>query len=92
MATMNEDDDQCVICFTPLNRTLVISTECNHRFHLECIRKNVENGNDRCPLCSRPLLELVSCFKKDVQGVTIDIAATGKNEKVREERTKQSLF
>jgi hypothetical protein len=82
MATMTENDDQCVICFTPLSKTLSISTECNHRFHIECIRKNIENGNERCPLCLQSLAALVSHFGKDGQERIRVTEATGKNDKV----------
>lgn len=92
MATMNKDEDQCVICFTSLSKTLLISTECNHRFHLDCIRQNIENGNNKCPLCCQPLPALVSHFVKDGQLPVSDTTASGKKHEVASKTTETGSF
>lgn len=42
----SEEIEECPICFDDLERYII--TECNHKFHLECIKKI---NNFKCPLC-----------------------------------------
>lgn len=49
----NNDDDlitECAICFEPIEFYNIFITECNHKYHRNCIYQWKKNN---CPLCRR---------------------------------------
>ena len=47
-------DNKCSICYDKFTTTdPAIRTRCNHRFHLDCLRKWSSSGHNSCPLCRR---------------------------------------
>jgi ubiquitin-protein ligase len=51
-----ENDNNCNICFDT-NETLknIIKLNCSHKFHIECIKNNLTNNQDICPMCRKEL-------------------------------------
>jgi hypothetical protein len=52
---VNAEPDQvekCPICFDPLNE-FTVTTDCNHKFHIECLKPLCKEDNPRCPLCRK---------------------------------------
>lgn len=48
----NEEDNKCPICFEVINiEKNYIATLCGHKFCSICIFKNIDLGNEQCPLC-----------------------------------------
>ena len=41
----------CPVCLEEISETFVYITQCNHRFHPQCIQDCVENEIVRCPMC-----------------------------------------
>ena len=52
-----EEDIKCNICFDTINTNLIcpIKLHCNHSFHVNCIKQNLENNQDVCPMCRSEL-------------------------------------
>ena len=62
---------ECNICLSDLNNTKVVTLECGHKFHKNCIIKwfttQIETGNHpSCPSC-RNLVKQSGTFKKQYQ-------------------------
>ena len=64
------DNDHCTICMSPFECACPqckfpgddcppIEGKCGHIFHLHCIYKWLESGNDKCPLDRNPWVEKV---------------------------------
>ena len=64
------DNENCTICMTPYecpcpnckipgDDCRPIEGNCNHFFHLHCIYKWLESGNDKCPLDREPWAEKI---------------------------------
>jgi hypothetical protein len=49
------EEERCSLCLSPLrgrsDGRLVVETQCQHAFHLDCLRSCKEHGNEDCPLC-----------------------------------------
>jgi hypothetical protein len=44
--------DECIICLDEYTEEFEsITLQCNHRFHLKCIRSLILSGRKTCPLC-----------------------------------------
>ena len=49
----------CIICQESLSTgKSVLTTSCQHTFHMECISKNAKVNNNLCPLCRKS----IECF------------------------------
>ncbi|CAF1369809.1 unnamed protein product [Rotaria magnacalcarata] len=66
MATTNAYEisntlEECSICLSPLTQQGmdVYTTACLHKFHFQCLAKNVRARNNECPLCRAHLGSLV---------------------------------
>jgi hypothetical protein len=46
-----EKNDTCCICISEYDNTTITSKTCNHKFHLNCIKKWIYNNKSTCPLC-----------------------------------------
>jgi hypothetical protein len=57
-----EENINCNICFdTKQTLTdIIIKLSCNHLFHINCIKQNLLNNEDVCPMCRK---ELTMCDK-----------------------------
>lgn len=53
---MFKDDNICSICLDILTNTNIITTNCNHSFHTECLNLH-KQYNDNCPLCRRKIIK-----------------------------------
>lgn len=52
----SKDDINCNICFdTAINSDIIIKLTCNHFFHINCIKQNLLNNEDVCPMCRKEL-------------------------------------
>lgn len=57
----NENDNKnilnCNICFDTdeNNLDIVIKLSCNHSFHINCIKENLLNNEDVCPMCRQEI-------------------------------------
>ena len=49
--------EECGICFEPETTNKIIITNCNHAFHLECIRMWIWHSDYiySCPICRSPM-------------------------------------
>ena len=45
----NENIDECPVCFTPLDESVIVVLLCKHKFCINCILRL--NDNKKCPLC-----------------------------------------
>ena len=48
--------DKCPICLLEINPIGLVTTKCNHKFHLNCINAWIQrqvrhNSNTDCPVC-----------------------------------------
>ncbi|CAM4862840.1 unnamed protein product [Rotaria socialis] len=78
MATANYSQtsntlEECSICLSPLTQqgVDVYTTACLHKFHFQCLVKNVQARNNECPLCRAHLDSLV-----DILNATSTAAST----------------
>lgn len=63
MTTENAQiSDECSICLVSLTQPGldVFTTACQHRFHFQCLAKNIQARNNECPLCRTQLESLVN--------------------------------
>lgn len=67
MATPNESQvsntaEECSICLSSLTQSGldVFTTACQHKFHFQCLAKNIQAQNNECPLCRTRLESLVN--------------------------------
>jgi len=74
--SINNIDSLCNICGDDLDNKFVYTTDCNHKFHYECLQKSFLKelqgvGNNICPLCRTPIknLPIVNGLKKLKIGV-----------------------
>lgn len=57
---MSQDEHECPICYEALDivsYTNVISTECGHRFHTNCLLKHISFNGYGCPCCRTKMIE-----------------------------------
>ena len=47
--------DSCPICLEYTNENDVHLNDCNHQYHLECLKKQISNNLIKCSLCKRPI-------------------------------------
>ena len=48
----NKYNDSCPICITNFNdKELIIELNCNHNYHIDCIKKWLCESSNNCPLC-----------------------------------------
>jgi hypothetical protein len=50
----NEVEDACIICLDPMKPDEITSTECDHRFHSDCLATWVRRVRT-CPTCRTPI-------------------------------------
>ena len=48
--------DTCTICLNPLNK-FTVTTDCNHKFHIACLKPVCKEDNPSCPLCRKDIYE-----------------------------------
>ena len=56
-------DDECALCLDSMYKTDVYITKCNHAFHLDCIKNQVNSccvSRYDCPSCRTNLLDSIS--------------------------------
>lgn len=60
----NVTENICCICFDDIKETNIVTTECNHKYHLSCMLehvdscyKNKSNDNVTCPVCRNKIHE-----------------------------------
>jgi hypothetical protein len=47
-----DPENDCAICLSPLNKNVVKTEHCSHKFHKKCIQSYVHlNRFGKCPLC-----------------------------------------
>lgn len=64
-SSSNDEDNLCCICFENLlDKNIVTLTNCEHQFHIECIRKWLFDSNI-CPLCKSDQRKLKKRFFKN---------------------------
>jgi hypothetical protein len=63
--------ENCPICF---ENNVNCSTNCNHKYHSECIDKWILQGNNKCPICREMLFKCNICSGKEI----IYVEYTGK--------------
>jgi hypothetical protein len=49
------EDEVCCICLSAFDGTTVQSNSCLHYFHHDCIKKCIDSGHYRCPVCKQLL-------------------------------------
>jgi len=55
---MNTDAIECPICYENIDGVInSITTECGHKFHANCIMKNVAHNGFGCPCCRTKMAE-----------------------------------
>jgi len=52
-----EGGEGCLICFE--KDKPIITLQCTHQFHNECLEKHIKNNGDICPICRRDSTEWV---------------------------------
>ncbi len=54
---MNNEENECLICYEELNNINVVTILCGHKFHYECIvesyQKSEFGNKKRCPYCRK---------------------------------------
>lgn len=60
-----EIKDDCSICFEPLSKGSVFTTECKHSFHYQCLKDSSNFGNLNCPLCRHDIPETRDFVKRE---------------------------
>lgn len=53
---MSIETESCVICKNCINTTNITVTECNHKFHFDCLHKWISISNT-CPMCREVLIK-----------------------------------
>jgi hypothetical protein len=78
MATSNESQtsnttEECSICLSPLTQQGldIFTTSCQHKFHFQCLAKNVQAQNNECPLCRTRLDSLVNILNASSSTATL---------------------
>jgi len=49
--TREPEPKDCPICLESISTEDSYITECNHTFHLNCIKRSVDSLNNKCPMC-----------------------------------------
>ena len=59
-----EQGEECPICLEEFDDTkpICMVRPCNHKFHISCIVKWVDEGKDKCPLCRRKITLIKQFF------------------------------
>lgn len=52
-----ENSSDCPICYEKINDTNVIVTECEHKFHANCLLKNIRFNGYNCPYCRKNMVD-----------------------------------
>jgi len=60
----SEEVDKCPICLNPLNE-FTVTTDCNHKFHIACLKPVCKGNNPRCPLCRKNISDTCQLLKYD---------------------------
>ena len=66
--------DVCPICLELIDEKDVVHlSECNHKYHLECLKKQIANNLKRCSLCKRNITGIKEDpnFKVDIDSTNI---------------------
>ena len=53
---MNTTSDICAICHESYTNKNISVTDCNHKFHTNCLCKWLKE-HDTCPICIKPIIE-----------------------------------
>ena len=60
----NVNENICCICFDDIIETNIVTTKCNHKYHLSCMLehvdscyKNKSNDDVTCPVCRKKIHE-----------------------------------
>ena len=48
---INNNNQNCIICFEEITSNEKHYLHCGHCFHCDCINRWIDMGNNRCPLC-----------------------------------------
>jgi ubiquitin-protein ligase len=53
----SEENIKCNICFDTKQsiKDIIVKLSCNHLFHINCIKQNLLNNEDVCPMCRKEL-------------------------------------
>ena len=46
--------DECPICYDEMNESNTIKTDCNHKYHKDCLNAWTEKHNS-CPICRKKI-------------------------------------
>lgn len=61
----NSYNQDCAFCqedmFTSVKQLHTV--KCGHVFHLNCVNKNLEQNNYKCPYCSKAMIDISSMYK-----------------------------
>lgn len=68
----HEAADDCTICLNALGSGVSLLTlPCGHKFHLQCLARNIKANNRACPLCRAPVGTTVTRLLADSSQVPI---------------------
>ena len=56
--------DTCPICLNPLNK-FTLTTDCNHKFHIACLKPVCKEDNPSCPLCRKDIHDTCQLLEYD---------------------------
>ena len=68
VSTADNIEEDCAICLDPLFEQDIYETQCNHRFHVDCLSSWLRTGST-CPLCNARMIE--RRLKRSTQGTPI---------------------
>lgn len=73
-----EEEDNCPICFEPLNK-FTVTTDCNHKFHIDCLKPVCKQDNPRCPLCRKDISHTCQMLNYDSSQIIFCLSYYYKN-------------
>ena len=69
-----KEDNKCSICFEQIkDNTPATYTQCNHKFHSECLDRWLNTGNNSCPVCREPIFTGTNRHELELQELRLII-------------------
>ena len=93
------DEEDCSICLNKITSDNVITDECNHNFHKDCLKRWCENQSDieqtKCPLCRKNIghtcMKLIPFNSKNIFNYTNIAGADNKRREKSIDMVKQFI-
>ena len=60
---------ECIICYESIGTSNVVTTECGHVFHCNCLMKNASVNGFGCPMCRKEMVEQIDDEESDDDSV-----------------------